>query len=84
MADRSVPWFFSLLDWDLSRVPEADEILLKQVIADVVGDVASDPPAAALVDEVAREVAERPRARQSFGRPLPCSVAGSRGTVGIR
>ena len=57
MADRSVPWFLSLLDWDLSRVREADEILLKQAIADVAGDAASDPPAAALVDEVAREVA---------------------------
>lgn len=64
MADPSVPWFFSLLDWDLSRVLEADEILLKQVIADV-GDAASDPPAAALVDEVTREVA-----RETEGEPV--------------
>jgi hypothetical protein len=58
MADRSVPWFFlSLLDWDLSRVREADVALLRQVMPDEGRGASLDLPSAFLVDETAREVA---------------------------
>jgi hypothetical protein len=70
MADWSVPWFFlSLLDWDLSRVLEADGILFTQMAPDVAR-AASDPAPAALVDKVVREVAREtgaePVLREAF------------------
>lgn len=70
MAVRSVPWFFaSLLDWDLSRVLEADGVLLRQVMPEI-GSAAAAAPSPALVDEVAREVARETESegilRQAF------------------